>query len=86
MMKLSRILVTALLAGTLIVLGCGDDGGSGSGNGNGSGDACDQLLPRCDNCTGDLAQETCRDLVNDIEVDECAFLLEADPGGCPFEL
>lgn len=85
-MKLSRMLVTALLAGTLTVLGCGGDGSSGNGDGDGSGDACDQLLPRCDDCGGGVEQELCRDLVNDSEIDECAFLLEADPGGCPFEL
>lgn len=42
-MKLYRVLLIAMLASTLSVLGCGDDGGGGSsngGNGNGASGAC----------------------------------------------
>jgi len=31
MMKLSKVFGTALLVGTLVVVGCGDDGGGGNG-------------------------------------------------------
>ena len=41
-MNLSRVLLTAMLVGTLATFGCGsDDGGSsGSGNTNGGGGVC----------------------------------------------
>lgn len=36
-MKLYRVLLIAVLASTLSVLGCGDDGGGSSNGGNGNG-------------------------------------------------
>lgn len=55
-MKLSRIFVTALLAGTLAVLGCGDDGGGTAGSGGttgtggtaGTGGGASGICAQCD--------------------------------------
>jgi hypothetical protein len=54
-MKLSKLFMIALLAGTLGVIGCGDDA-TGTGNTNGGGgdvcDACENQseIPLCEGC------------------------------------
>ena len=45
-MKLYRVLLIAVFASTLSVLGCGDDGGGGSNGGNGNG--ASGVCARCD--------------------------------------
>jgi len=63
-MKLSKLFMTALLVGTLAVVGCGDDGGDSSGGGNtngGGGEVC--TLGFCG--TNDVAQAACQDAYDD---------------------
>jgi hypothetical protein len=70
-MKLSKLFVIALLAGTLGVIGCGSDDGGGSSNGtggtpsNGGGDASQACSgPRCEN--NDAFRVAC-----EAEFDDC---------------
>ncbi len=60
-MKLSRLFVIALLAGTLGVLGCNDDGGSNGGGGVDPNELCN--VEFCiDNAT---LKQVCIDEIND---------------------
>ena len=78
-MKLSKLFLTLLLAGTLSMIGCGDDGGgsgSGGSNGNGTsaGEACDG--PDCANdpeekAVCEAAFNACID--TGINVEECVI-------------
>ena len=66
-MKLSRLFVIALLAGTLGVFGCSDDetngGGSGGSGGTGGGDGADIGCDEGDCLTDTALQEQCEQLV-----------------------
>ena len=69
-MKLSKLFGTALLVGTLMVVGCGDDGGGGNG-GNGTDPSTFCNIGTC------AANETLRNAcIND--VNECLRLPAGD--------
>jgi len=74
-MKLSRLFVIALLAGTLGVIGCGDDPTSDNG-GNGGG-SCDTGVC-ADNAELRAACEAAVELCNISGVPNCADLAIAD--------
>lgn len=63
-MKLSKLFMTALLVGTLAVVGCGSDDGDDSGGGNtngGGGEACN--VGAC--ATNDAFKAACVDIYED---------------------
>ena len=67
-MKLHRVFLIALLAGTLGVIGCGDDAtGTGNTNGNGSGSVCDS----CENQSDIPLCEVCYDSCNNPDYGAC---------------
>ena len=71
-MKLHRVFLIALLAGTLGVIGCGDDAtGTANTNGNGSGSPCDDCENQSDIALCEASYNQCKDLPNQ---DECIVL------------
>ena len=68
-MKLHRVFLIALLAGTLGVIGCGDDA-TGTGNTNGNGSPCDDCENQSDIPLCEAAYNQCKDLPNQ---DECVL-------------
>jgi hypothetical protein len=60
----------ALLAGTLGVIGCGDDPATGNGNGNGNGNVCDDCENQSDIALCEAGYNQCKDLPNQ---DECVL-------------
>ena len=68
-MKLGKLFMITLMAGTLGVSACGDDG-TGNSNGGGNGSVCDDCENQSDIPLCEAAYNQCKDLPNQ---DECVL-------------